>query len=429
MDGMNTGTERGGMKKYSRALHWDAVRFPRPSGPGSLPSLLLSPSSISYLLKQTIWFFVIMFVCGEAPVLAVQEPPQVRVAVLKGKGEVVIAVSGPFEVLGGRGKNPLGAGYDLALSKVTPEPQGIKIGDKFYTSEAILIVPRRKTAVTVDKRRYRGHIGIFKDAVDGSLAVVNILDIESYVKGVLYHEISHHWPIEAIKAQAVACRTYALYQAEAMKEKDYDVTADTSSQVYGGYLSEKQKTNRAVNSTAGEILTYKGRVFPAYFHATCGGVTEKAGELWKIDAAPLDGGRVCSFCAHSPHYFWQTAFDVKDFLEKLGGKYASPSPIKNISVAERTVTGRVRFLELTDEEGAVFRLSAKELRNALGADVIRSTNFTVQWSEDYVVFSGKGWGHGVGLCQWGAFGMAREGVFYRDILFFYYPGAEISLIP
>ena len=244
----------------------------------------------------------------------------------------------------------------------------------------------------------------------------------------MYHEISHQWPIEAIKAQAVAARTYAVYQKEAMKSKNYDLMADTSSQVYGGYGSEKRKTNRAVNFTYGEILRYKGKVFPAYFHATCGGVTENASELWKIDIEPLKGERLCSFCLNSPHYYWKATMDLKTIQKKLGGFYKAKGDLGNIVVAERTSTGRVRTLGLKDEKGESFNISAKDFRSLLGPDFIRSTNFSMILDQDRVIFSGKGWGHGVGLCQWGAYGMSRQGYNYKQILEFYYPGAEIIKI-
>ncbi|MFH0941361.1 MAG: SpoIID/LytB domain-containing protein [Candidatus Omnitrophota bacterium] len=353
-----------------------------------------------------------------------KEPIKIRVAVLKDKAEATLSVTGSFEIVDARTEIPLYRGRNFLGMKVTPSEGGIKVKNTIYNTDAIMVISKNKAAISINNRSYRGDISIYKDA-SGKLLVVNALDLESYLKGVLYHEISHKWPIDAIKAQAVASRTYALYQKEVMRSKDYDVAADTSSQVYGGYSSEKRKTNRAVNFTSGEVLTYKGKLFPAYFHATCGGATEYAGELWKIDMLPLKGGSACSFCSDSPHYYWKAELNLKTIIKKLGSRYQSKEDLNNVSVTERTGTGRVRTLELKDAVGQSMVISAKDFRSLLGPDLIRSTNFSIVIERDRVIFSGKGWGHGVGLCQWGAYGMSNKGYNYKQILDFYYPGAEI----
>jgi len=353
-----------------------------------------------------------------------KEPVKIRVAVLRDKTEATLSVTGSFEIADGRTELTLYRGRNFLGMKVTSHQEGIKVKNTLYNTNALMIISKKKAAISVNNRSYRGDISIYKDA-SGKLLVVNTLDLESYLKGVLYHEISHKWPIDAIKAQAVAARTYALYQKEVMRSKDYDVAADTSSQVYGGYSSEKRKTNRAVNFTSGEVLTYKGKLFPAYFHATCGGTTEDASELWKIDMLPLKGGRLCSFCSASPHYYWKSELDLKTIAKKLEGRFQPKDGLNNISVIERTGTGRVRTLGLKYESGKSTIISAKDFRALLGSDSIRSTNFSMVIEGDHVIFSGKGWGHGVGLCQWGAYGMSNKGYNYKQILDLYYPGTEI----
>ena len=360
-------------------------------------------------------------------VLFGKEPINVRVAVLKDIKETRLSVSGPYEIVDVWTKISLFHGKNLSSCKVVPVESGLQVKNMVFDTDGIMILSKKRAAIVVNNRPYRGDMAIFKDT-QGTLLVVNILDLESYIKGVLYHEISHQWPLDAIKAQAVAARTYAVYQKEVMKSKNYDLLADTSSQVYGGYDSEKHKTNRAVNFTHGEILRYQGKAFPAYFHATCGGTTEDAGELWKIDAEPLKGGRACTFCLDSPHYYWKATMDLKMIQKKLGEKYLAKGDLKNIVVDERTTTGRVRLLEFTDAQGESFKISAKDFRSLLGPDILRSTNFSIVLDQGRAFFSGKGWGHGVGLCQWGAYGMSRKGYNYKQILDFYYPGTELVKI-
>ncbi|HQP91671.1 MAG TPA: SpoIID/LytB domain-containing protein [Candidatus Omnitrophota bacterium] len=345
-------------------------------------------------------------------------------AILKDKEELNLGISGPFEIIDLKTNKILFSGKDLVLSMVSAQEKGVRIKNTLYSTDSLLISPKKDISITVNKRKYRGDISIFKDS-SLNLMVVNKLDLEYYIKGVLLHEISPKWPMDAIKAQAVAVRTYAMYQKEVMRSKHYDVMADTSSQVYGGYFSEMTKTNLGVSLTEGEVLLYKNKLFPAYFHATCAGTTENASELSKINLEPLRGGRQCGFCATSPHYSWKAEMSLQDIREKLAGRCAFEGELADISVVERNPSGRARTIELKDDFNETCDISAKDFRFLMGPDIFRSTNFTITVEADKVIFSGKGWGHGVGLCQWGALGMAKQGFSYKEILEFYYPGAKI----
>lgn len=355
------------------------------------------------------------------------QPPTVRVAVVRDTKELTLAVEGAFDISTVPGGKKIYHGGRLASAKVVATEKGIKIHQTVYEASSLRISARRKAAIFVNRRPYRGDIVLVRSA-EGTLSAINVLDVESYLKGVLVHEISPKWPIDAIKAQAIAARTYALYQKEICSHRPYDLVADTSSQVYGGFSSEKNKTNRAVNFTFGEALLYRGKLFPAYFHATCGGSTENAAELWKVNIEPLAGGRLCSFCTASPHYYWNASMDFKAIRKKLGPFYTLQGELKNIFVEERNASGRIRSLRLEDGQGESAVISAKDFRQMMGPDVVRSTNFTLAVEDSKVVFSGKGWGHGVGLCQWGAFGMSRRGYDYKEILAFYYPGSRVSKV-
>ena len=153
-------------------------------------------------------------------------------------------------------------------------------------------------SIYIGKCLYRGTLQLVKTK-DETLTAVNILDIEDYVKGVLYHEISHRWPLEAIKAQAIAARTFAIYQAQQRSNEDFYLNADVSSQVYRGVFAEKFRTNKAVDETAGQILMYKRKVLPAFFHATCGG---RAFRISNSIRDPFKAGPTSSFTnMPSPH--------------------------------------------------------------------------------------------------------------------------------
>lgn len=288
-------------------------------------------------------------------------------------------------------------------------------------ADGIKILPAGKTRIYIDGRQFRGEIDIIKSE-NGKLFVVNHIDLEEYLYGVLYHEVSHRWPIEVLKAQAVAARTYALYQKLVSKNKYFELTSDIYSQVYGGRTSERWRTNKAVNLTVGRVLTYDGKVFPSYYHATCGGYTSDASTIWNIDVPALHG-KACDFCRISPHYNWKKELKIgyiQDRLSEAGYKIQ----VISFEVLTRDESGRVLDIMLKGGNGNL-TLSGNKFRLLIGPNIIRSTNFEVSTRGKFITFQGKGWGHGVGMCQWGAYHMARKGWNADQILGYYYPGAEI----
>ncbi|MFH1691366.1 MAG: SpoIID/LytB domain-containing protein [Candidatus Omnitrophota bacterium] len=380
-------------------------------------------------MKKILICFIVLFNFLAPQVSGAKEPLDVRVVLLKDAKEVLISVTGPVQIFEGSSKRLLYSNKKgLSRSKIVLGESGcFRIGQLAFKADSIRFTATQKAAISVNKRSYRGTILLCKSEQAGFL-VINILDVESYVRGVLNQEISHKWPLEALKAQAVAARTYALYQRQVSSAKKYDVTADTSSQMYGGYLSERRKTNRAINTTYGEVLTYQDRIFETFFCATCGGVTEDAGQLWNVNVVPLRGQRVCPFCCDSPHFQWNFKSDLMSIEKKLAGYSKDKKDLMDIAVFERNKTGRVQFLELVYKRGGSLKISAKDFRALMDSNSIRSTNFFIERKDDDVVFQGKGWGHGVGLCQHGALGMAKKGYSYRQILEFYYPGAKVMKI-
>ncbi len=226
----------------------------------------------------------------------------VRIAILKDIKELTLTVKGRYEIRDAA-NTVLSQGNSLREENVFCKDEGLVIGKESFSSARLNIISQKDGALYVNNRRFRGAIGI-NCYPDRSLSAVNSVDLESYIKGVMYHEVSHHWPMESLKVQAVCARTYVLYQKQFNQSKDYDVTNDIYSQVYGGKASERYRTNIAVERTEKLILAYQGSILPAYYHATCAGRTEDAGELWKQDLPPLKGVE-CNFCVRSPHYNWK----------------------------------------------------------------------------------------------------------------------------
>ncbi|MCM8765386.1 MAG: SpoIID/LytB domain-containing protein [Candidatus Omnitrophica bacterium] len=372
-------------------------------------------------------FVIFLFLINSVLIFAQEETPSVilRVAIFNNLPNLEISSPEICRIKNLSTQEWLAVISYFKKEKVYPLPEGIKIGTQIFNTSGIRIQPlKAEGEIVINGRKYRGEIDVLKTE-DLKLLVINHIELEEYLYGVLYHEVSLHWPIEALKAQAIASRTYALYQKMVNKDRDYDLTSDFYSQVYGGRSSERYRTTRAVKLTRGKILTYKGELFPAYFHATCGGATEDASELWNINLPPLKGVK-CDFCYQSPHYFWERFISQKDLRERLNAYgYNFSGKILGIVPQERNLSGRIRKLLIITENGK-FAISAKEFRHIFDPQVIRSTNFEVELEPDGAIFRGYGWGHGVGLCQWGAYFMAIKGYKAEEILKFYYPGVEIA---
>ncbi|MDD5073386.1 MAG: SpoIID/LytB domain-containing protein [Candidatus Omnitrophica bacterium] len=356
---------------------------------------------------------------------AAHDPVRVRVAVAKGADSVRIFIAGNFRIIDHLSKSVLLEEKYLPETGLIATDTGFGLDGKEISANAISVEPVGGSRVYINGRIFRGEIRVFKDGM--KLTVVNTVDLEEYLYGVMRNEVSTWWPMEALKAQAIAARTYALSQIKESKAKDYDVTADVSSQVYGGIFSEKWRTNKAVDETRDQVLTYNGVIFPAFFHATCGGSTFDAAYLWNIDLPPLKGVK-CRWCRKSPHFYWEKWMSVKEAEEKLAGAGYPVGDIIGFEAVKRDpFSARILELKIKGDKGEAVLL-AKDFRRMIGADIVRSTNFKVTVIGEYVAFEGLGWGHGVGLCQWGAYYMSRAGKKADEILGFYYPGSKITYL-
>ena len=359
---------------------------------------------------------------------AVNTKNVVRVAVLKDVRNFDLSVRGRYRIIDLETQEEIDQGRQMSRRTVSGAADGIVIDKHEYGTRRLrLIAQKDSTVYHEDKaRRYRDRIDILMTK-DDKLLVVNALDLESYVKGVLYHEMPHRWPMNAIKAQAVATRTYALYQTNENKAKDYDVVSTIYSQVYGGRSAERYRTNLATNRTRGEVLMYKGKIFSAFFHANCGGHTEDASELWKIDLPPLKGVK-CGFCDGQPHFHWKKNFQSKAVQETLNANGFSVGLIKEIAVQERNRSGRIENLKITTRDGKTAMISGIKFREIIGPNVLKSNKYKIEMKGYYFDVIGSGWGHGVGMCQWGAYQMAKQHNKYTRILQHYYPGATVETL-
>lgn len=279
-------------------------------------------------------------------------------------------------------------------------------------------------------KKYRGHLQIKK--INGKYALINVLEMDDYIAGVLASEVdTKSWPEESLRAQAVVSRSYAISLINAKSKDPYDLGAKANYQVYFGATFEDPNAREAVKATAREVLAdTDGDVLAAYFHSCCGGFTEDPQAVWSEDAPALvQGVSDFGFCKKSPYYSWVTSFsreDLESALRKMG--YPMTSSVQALLLGDLTRSSRVLTLKVVTRDKR-FEIPTTKLRDALGPNWIRSTRITqIRNKDDHFVIHGKGWGHGVGLCQWGAKGMADRGWSYKRILKMYFPKSRLAKI-
>lgn len=321
------------------------------------------------------------------------------------------------------GSDPIRVGPVAAADEVKLSPKGTLVVGGHKRAHAWR--PEGAGPWRVGPRIVRGQISVTIEA--GQIQVLNRVGLEDYVASTVGGEMSSSWPSEALRAQAVAARTYALYEAGRRRGSAWDVRATALSQVYGGVEAETSATRAATRATAHQVLTYDGRPILAVFHSTAGGRTATAAEVWGEDLPYL---RVVEVEDEddAPHTYWRRAFDSAALRELLEAAGVSVGALEDLSVDRRTASGRVERLVVRGSTGSA-TLSGNALRVLLGGMHLRSTLFEIRASATGFVFVGSGHGHGVGMSQWGARAMARQGASYERILSRFYPGARLERLP
>lgn len=281
-------------------------------------------------------------------------------------------------------------------------------------SEKLQYIGKLEGSLLINGSTFDGVVEVWKG--EGSLYFINELPLEEYVKGVVAAESGKDWPLEAYKVQAVIARTYALYHIRKRSGLPFHLTSTVNHQVFkkGPYSDD---IIRAVEETKGEVLVYKGEPIVALYHSSSSEVTEDSAEVFGFSYPYIRPVKVTARL--SPYAEWKKTIPLKE-IERATGI----SGIKDIVILSRTSTGRVREVGLNTSR-AVIRLKATELRRLLGWQTLPSTDFGISRQGDIIIFSGRGYGHGVGLSQWSSLDMVLEGKTYREILNYFYPGAEL----
>ena len=315
-----------------------------------------------------------------------------------------------------------------------------------FTNNQIIISPEDPHIFNLNGNDYRGKLKLIINPDSKSFDAINLVPPEPYLAGVIAAEMPDYWEPEALKAQAIAARTYCFYIKERFgNNRTWDVSKTASSQVYLGLGAESTTVWNAVNQTTGMVLVCKQTtgeedIFPAYFSSTCGGHTESSENVFGDFFEPLVGVP-CPYCkdvAKPKFFFWPVVqFTMEDVSNRLLEKYPNLNRLGKITdiVAANQSNyqefTRLTKILLTGSTGETATLSCEDFRLTIDptGSKIRSANFKIErWDDSLAFVSGRGWGHGVGMCQCGAEGMARKGKNAEQILSYYYPGSKISKI-
>ena len=277
-------------------------------------------------------------------------------------------------------------------------------------------------ALRVGNRERTGRVRLL--ARKGELLAVAVVPLEAYVAAVTSREAPPRFHPEALAALAVAVRTYAAVAAAKPRDPMYDVVAGVEDQVFDGTDGVAAAFREVADRTSGLVLRYRGELALTVYHSTCGGRTEDAGSAWGKDV-PYLRALSCDDCADSPVYRWEYRMSVAEGLRVAKALGIPPGKDLRIAVTARTPTGRASRVRISS--GGVSReLQGAEFRRTAGYANVRSLKVEVVPAEGGWRFTGEGWGHGVGMCQFGANGMARRGAGFREILARYYPGTELA---
>jgi len=428
-----------------------------------LATIAAERRAFAFLLAAAVAAFAAVGSCAPAaepgglpvPVPTPERPvgspePEIRVGLAVGAAEATLGGGYPLQVTDPSGAlvAVIGAGE---IWRITTPESGIRLsgrGGSVGGSEALTVLPGEAgRPVRVNGRNFRGRVELVRDRT--GLTVVNRLDLESYVLGVVSAEMGRRGlsDLEALRAQAVVSRTYAMRNLRRWDAQGFDLYATVADQVYGGMGSETPEGEDAVRATRGVVLTFAGAPINAFFYSTCGGTTAEGTEVFRGADRPYLrsvsdlAGDGTAYCSLSPRFYWREEWSgeslratLRRTLPTAAGVPASGiREVRDVRVARRTGSGRVGELviALGTEEVKVDGPAVRAVLRPSSGDLLRSSAFSLTATGagrriTRLVAEGGGAGHGVGFCQWGAVGRSRAGQDYQRIVSAYYPGAQLA---
>lgn len=417
------GAEPGSLRSES-----DASSRDESDSPFSIPRLQIPPVSV--------------------PLSSVSLSQPIRVNVTPSEVDALtVAVDGPFRIRDIDSGHVLHRGSQLTPTRVTATAFGFRLGERRLPGSRLKIVAGTSPSIWVGNHQYRGEVRLIRRPGNRVIAV-NVIPLEDYVAGVVDSEMPAAFPTAARRAQAIVSRTYALYHMmQAPDNADFDVHASTRSQRYLGFQYRDQQGRRLAGEsadsrqiareTSGAVCLWRGELFCTYYTAVCGGRTTPGRAVFS-DAAPPLQSVACHWCRDAPLYRWTRTLPKTEVAAQLRQSSGLPLRFVAPSLSITRVSGpsydpfsifelRTRYTGLPFSNPGQ-RLTALELRRRLSAAKLPSPRYVVRDVGDSLEFHGRGHGHGVGLCQWGARGLANSGRNERQIIRYYYPGVQLVVL-
>ncbi len=386
--------------------------------------------------------------------------PYISIGLAVAKTSVLLGSTSGFTIQdpsSGRVLRTLGKGQTVRLQN---RKKGITYGGR-RTRTNLLIQARTGGNLLLEKKPFRGVFEIKRER-NGRITVINVLDVESYLYGVVRSEMPPRSPLDALRAQAILSRTFALKNRDKHKKQGFGLTANVLSQVYKGIRAETPEAIEAVNSTRGVVLSHEGQLASVFYSASCGGLSENNKPVWGGTGISYLQPVHCGYCRDYSTYSWTTSVSFDEIRKKLAAAGVRVGKIAKIGLTH-TDTGRVENVTIHWGSRSV-KVPGNKFRLALGAQKVRSLKFTVlhriasasgkgtdsgelpeeaiqqiiyQYMQDSTTVTrassggvlrvaGTGFGHGVGLCQWGAKGQAEQGHDFVEILDFYFHGTRLA---
>ena len=365
---------------------------------------------------------------AKASVTAAQpakQAPDLRVGLASGRASLTITPAG------GKATVQTGSSKTITLAANTAaairwQDGAFLVGREKLRGEVLMIRPNAKAGeLSLDGRRYRGALELRHKS--GGLTAVNIVPVDGYLRSVVPEEMPVDWPAEAIKAQSVAARSFAIASRGRHAGEGYDLCTTTHCQLYTGTAAEKSASNAAIKATRGEVLTYGGKPIEALFHTDSGGMTENSEDVWGSHVPYLRAAKDTP----AKTMPWTKTISRADLERKLAAKGHDIGKVRSLALSplaigrsakDRTASGRVKTMTVKGTKGTA-TLSGMTWRSLLG---LKSTLFDAKLTKDAVTFTGYGSGHGLGISQWGAERMATRGASYAEILHHYYTGTKLQ---
>ncbi len=366
-----------------------------------------------------------------------KDTPEIRVLLLDNVRTAEIAIHQPYSISHLDRSVGLAQGVELPKSTVhlksgkffieTIESPGSFKGDDFIIEadgRIEITLLGKDGYILLNKSKYLGKL-LLVPGNNNRFTVLEEIGIESYLPGVVGSEIPERWQDDAIYAQVVAARSYAVYQKKTKSNSTFHI--GKLGLAYHGSYTDKLKVNDIVERTRGVVMVYDWGVLPGYFHSTCGGHTEDINLVFGLKSIPPLRGVDCGFCGKSKYYRWEKRVEKDEVERKLQNYKFDIKHIYDIVAEKKGVGGHGSTIKVKHSGGSN-SFDANTFRLMIGPNILRSTAFALKEDGDQFVFSGKGWGHGVGLCQYGMEEMAESGFQWFDILKHYYPGIDLVKI-